>query len=241
MLLIPAIDLRGGRCVRLYKGDFSKEEIFSDSPKETAKKWEDAGAKLIHVVDLDGARAGRSENLRAVKDILSAVSVPIELGGGIRTMEQIEKILSLGVWRVILGSAAVTRRPLVREAAKAFGERIAVGIDAKDGIVAVDGWEKSGGEDAVSFAKDMASLGIKTAIHTDISRDGTLAGVNVEASANLAKESGLSVIVSGGVRSLDDIKKVKAREKDGLSGVIAGKSVYTGALNLAEAIALAES
>ncbi len=239
MIIFPAIDLRGGHCVRLYKGDFAKEEIFSDHPGEMAKKWESMGAEYLHVVDLDGARGGQSENLAAVREILDSVHIPIELGGGIRTMEQIESILALGVRRVILGSAAVESPELVREAVEKFGERIVVGIDARDGIVAIKGWEASGGVDAVEFAKKMADCGVRTVIHTDISRDGTLSGVNAEASVALAKASGLSVVVSGGVSSMEDVKTVKKREKDGLVGVIAGKAIYTGALDLAAAIAFA--
>ena len=241
MMIFPAIDLRGGHCVRLYKGDFSKEEIFSDHPGEMAKKWEGMGAKYLHVVDLDGARGGQSENLTAIREILSSVQIPIELGGGIRTMEQIESILALGVRRVILGSAAVESPELVREAVEKYGERIVVGIDARDGVVAVKGWEESGGVEAVEFAKNMTALGVRTIIHTDISRDGTLSGVNVEASAALAKASGAEVVVSGGVSSMKDIKKVKMHEKDGLVGVIAGKAIYTGALDLSTAIAFAEA
>ncbi len=237
MMIFPAIDLRGGRCVRLYKGDFSKEEIFSDHPGEMAKKWESMGAQYLHVVDLDGARGGQSENLPAVREILDAVHIPIELGGGIRTMDHIEMMLSLGVRRVILGSVAVENHELVREAVSRYAERVVVGIDARNGIVAVKGWEQSGGVDAITFAKDMAALGIKTVIHTDIARDGTLSGVNAEASVMLAKASGLDVVVSGGVSSMEDIKKVRQHEKDGLVGVIAGKSIYTGKLDLAEAIA----
>ena len=240
MIIFPAIDLRGGHCVRLYKGDFSKEEIFSDHPGEMAKKWESMGAKYLHVVDLDGARGGQSENLPAVREILASVHIPIELGGGIRTMEHIETILSLGVRRVILGSAAVESPELVREAVEKYGERVVVGIDARDGVVAVKGWEQSGGIDAAAFAKDMTALGVQTIIHTDISRDGTLSGVNVKASVELARASGASVVVSGGVRSMEDIKEVKRHEQDGLVGVIAGRSIYTGALDLAAAIAFAE-
>ena len=239
MIIFPAIDLRGGHCVRLYKGDFAKEEIFSDYPGEMAKKWESMGAKYLHVVDLDGARGGQSENLAAVREILDSVHIPIELGGGIRTMEQVDSILALGVRRVILGSAAVESPELVREAVGKYGERIVVGVDARDGVVAVKGWEKSGGVEAVAFAKDMAAIGVRTLIHTDISRDGTLSGVNVEASMELAKASGASVVVSGGVRSMEDVKKVKMHEKDGLVGVIAGKAIYTGALDLKAAIAFA--
>ena len=241
MMIFPAIDLRGGHCVRLYKGDFSKEEIFSDHPGEMAQKWESMGAKYLHVVDLDGARAGQSANLAAVREILDSVRIPIELGGGIRTMEQIDAMISLGVRRVILGSAAVESPELVREAVEKYGERVVVGIDARDGIVAVKGWEASGGVDAVEFAKQMAVSGVRTIIHTDIAKDGTLSGVNAEASAALAKASGLDVVVSGGVASMEDIKTVKRYEKDGVVGVIAGKAIYTGALDLSAAIAFAEA
>ena len=241
MMIFPAIDLRGGHCVRLYKGDFAKEVIFSDHPGEMAKQWESMGAKYLHVVDLDGARGGQSENLPAIREILASVQIPIELGGGIRTMEQIDFILSLGVRRVILGSAAVESPALVREAVTKYGERVVVGIDARDGVVAVKGWEESGGVDAVEFAKQMADCGVRTIIHTDISRDGTLSGVNAAASAELAKAAKLDVIVSGGVASMEDIKTVKRYEKEGLVGVIAGKSIYTGALDLKAAIAFAET
>ncbi len=241
MMIFPAIDLRGGHCVRLYKGDFAKEEIFSDHPGEMAKQWESMGAKYLHVVDLDGARGGQSENLPAIREILASVQIPIELGGGIRTMEQIDFILSLGVRRVILGSAAVESPALVREAVTKYGERVVVGIDARDGVVAVKGWEESGGVDAVEFAKQMADCGVRTIIHTDISRDGTLSGVNAAASAELAKAAKLDVIVSGGVASMEDIKTVKRYEKEGLVGVIAGKAIYTGALDLKAAIAFAET
>ncbi len=241
MMIFPAIDLRGGHCVRLYKGDFAKEEIFSDHPGEMAKQWESMGAKYLHVVDLDGARGGQSENLPAIREILASVQIPIELGGGIRTMEQIDFILSLGVRRVILGSAAVESPALVREAVTKYGERVVVGIDARDAVVAVKGWEESGGVDAVEFAKQMADCGVRTIIHTDISRDGTLSGVNAAASAELAKAAKLDVIVSGGVASMEDIKTVKRYEKEGLVGVIAGKAIYTGALDLKAAIAFAET
>lgn len=240
MMIFPAIDLRGGRCVRLYKGDFAKEEVFSDRPGETAKRWEAMGARYLHVVDLDGARGGRSENLSAIREILASVSIPVELGGGIRTLEQIGDILAMGVSRVILGSLAVESPSCVRQAVERFGaSRVAVGIDARNGVVAVSGWESDSGVEALALAEDMVSCGVRTIIHTDIARDGTLEGVNAGASAALARASGAEVIVSGGVRGLDDIRAVKARENDGLAGVIVGRAIYTGALDLGEALALA--
>lgn len=240
MIIFPAIDIRGGKCVRLTKGDFSQETVFSDRPQEMAKKWAEQGAKYLHVVDLDGALAGKPVNLEAIKEIIAAVSIPIELGGGIRTMETVEMLLDLGVERVILGSVAVRNPELVKAACTKFGERIVVGIDAKDGIVAVEGWGVSGDVKAENLAQQMAEVGVKHIIYTDISRDGTLSGVNVEATASLAKESGIKVIASGGVSSIEDIRKVKQAEAFGVEGVIVGKAIYTGSLDLKQALQLAE-
>ena len=241
MVIFPAIDIRGGKCVRLFKGDFAQETVFSDKPEEMAAKWEAQGGKFLHLVDLDGALAGKSVNLDVVKKIVDTVSIPVELGGGIRTMENIDEVLSLGVQRVILGSVAVKNPALVKEACQKYGDRVVVGIDAKDGIVAVDGWGVSGDVEVTDLAKEMAKAGVKTIIYTDISRDGTLSGVNVEATARLARESGIKVVASGGVKSLDDIKALLPYEKDGIEGVIVGKSIYTGSLDLQEAVALVES
>ncbi len=240
MVIFPAIDIRGGKCVRLFKGDFAQETVFGDKPEEMAAKWQAQGGKFLHLVDLDGALAGKSQNLDTIKKIIAAVDIPVELGGGIRTMENIDEVLALGVRRVILGSVAVKNPELVKEACKKYGDRIVVGIDAKDGIVAVDGWGVSGNVDAVELAKKMAEAGVKTVIYTDISRDGTLSGVNVEATARLARESGINVVASGGVSDLEDIKALLPYEEDGIEGVIVGKSIYTGSLDLKEAIALAE-
>ena len=240
MIIFPAIDIRGGKCVRLTKGDFSQETVFSDRPEEMAKKWAAQGAQYLHVVDLDGALAGKSVNLAAIEAIIEAVSIPIELGGGIRTMENIEMLLALGVERVILGSVAVREPELVREACTKFGERIVVGIDAKDGIVAVDGWGVSGDVQAPVLAKQMAAAGVRHIIYTDISRDGMLSGVNVEATADLARAAGIQVIASGGVSCLEDIRQVKAAASAGIEGVIVGKAIYTGALELPAALELAK-
>ena len=239
MLIFPAIDIRGGKCVRLFKGDFAQETVFSDKPAEMAKKWEEQGAQFLHLVDLDGALAGKSCNLETVKDILAAVTIPVELGGGIRTLENIDEVLALGVRRVILGSVAVRNPELVKEACAKYGDRIVVGIDAKDGIVAVDGWGVSGDVDVTTLAKEMKKAGVKTIIYTDISRDGTLEGVNVEATAKLARESGVNIIASGGVKSTADIEALKPYEKDGIEGVIVGKSIYMGTLDLQQAIEIA--
>ena len=239
MIIFPAIDLRDGKCVRLLRGDFAKETVYSSNPEDVALRWVREGAEYLHVVDLDGALAGKPQNTEVIKKILSSVQIPIEVGGGIRTLETIENTLELGVKRVILGSVAVQNRSLVKEACLRYRDRIVVGIDAKDGITVIDGWGVSGGIPAVELAKELASFGLKTIIYTDISRDGTLSGVNIEATSKLAIESGVDIIASGGVKSLEDIHALKKREVDGIVGVIAGKSIYEGTLSLSEAIAAA--
>ena len=237
MIIFPAIDLRGGKCVRLIQGDFDKETVYSDDPQATALKWQAMGAKFLHVVDLDGARKGSPQNIPAIKKILDAVNIPIEVGGGIRTLDDVEEILSLGVRRVILGSVAVENISLVENAAKKFGDKIVVGIDARNGFVAVHGWEKSSAVKADELSKKIVAAGVKTIIYTDISKDGMLSGVNAEIFAELAKSSGAEIIASGGVKSLDDIRALKAAK---ISGVIVGKAIYTGALDLKVAIEIAE-
>ena len=240
MIIFPAIDLRGGKCVRLIQGDFDKETIYSDDVRATALKWQVAGAKFLHVVDLDGARAGSPQNLDAIKKILDAVAIPIEVGGGIRTLDDVEKLLSLGVRRVILGSVAVENISLVAEAARKFGDKIVVGIDARGGFVAIHGWEKSGQVTVNALAKEIVAAGVRTIIYTDISKDGMLSGVNASTFAELAKTSGAQIVASGGVKSLEDICALKAVESAGVVGVIVGKAIYTGALDLNAAIKLAE-
>ena len=238
MIIFPAIDLRGGKCVRLIQGDFAKETIYSDDPQATALKWQNMGAKFLHVVDLDGARAGSPQNVDAIKKILDAIKIPIEVGGGIRTLDDVEKILSLGVRRVILGSVAVENISLVEDAVKKFGDKIVVGIDAKGGFVAVHGWEKSSAVKAEELAKKIVVAGVKTIIYTDISKDGMLSGVNAEIFSELEKKSGAQIVASGGVKSLEDIRALKAAK---ISGVIVGKAIYTGALDLKLAIEIAEA
>ena len=237
MIIFPAIDLRGGKCVRLVQGDFDKETVYSDDAGATALKWQSLGAKFLHVVDLDGARAGSPKNLDAIKKILAAIKIPIEVGGGIRTLEDAEKILSLGVRRVILGSVAVENISLVEEAVKIFGDKIVVGIDARNGFVAVHGWEKSSAVKADELAKKISAAGVKTIIYTDISKDGMLSGVDAKIFSDLQKFSGAEIIASGGVKSIEDIRALKAEK---ISGVIVGKAIYSGALDLKSAIELAE-
>ena len=240
MIIYPAIDIRGGRCVRLTEGRFDAETVFADDPAEMALKWAGMGAEFLHLVDLDGALAGEGKNVPVIQRILKSVSIPVQLGGGIRNLETIEKLLELGVTRLILGSAAVKNPELVAEACKKYPGHIAVGIDAKNGEVAIEGWGQGSGVAATELAKKMASFGVETIIYTDISRDGMLSGVNVEATAALARACGVPIIASGGVASLDDIRRVKAVEGDGVQGCIIGKAIYTGAVDLKEALALAK-
>ena len=240
MIIYPAIDIRGGRCVRLTEGRFDAETVFADDPAEMALKWAGLGAEFLHLVDLDGALAGEGKNVPVIQRILKSVSIPVQLGGGIRNLETIEKLLELGVTRLILGSAAVKNPELVAEACKKYPGHIAVGIDAKNGEVAIEGWGQGSGVAATELAKKMASFDVETIIYTDISRDGMLSGVNVEATAALARACGVPIIASGGVASLDDIRRVKAVEGDGVQGCIIGKAIYTGAVDLKEALALAK-
>ena len=240
MIIYPAIDIRGGRCVRLTEGRFDAETVFADDPAEMALKWAGMGAEFLHLVDLDGALAGEGKNVPVIERILQSVNIPVQLGGGIRNLETIEKLLALGVTRLILGSAAVKNPQLVEEACKKYPGHIAVGIDAKNGEVAIEGWGKGSGVAATELAKKMAAYGVETIIYTDISRDGMLSGVNVEATAALARSCGVPIIASGGVASLEDIRRVKAVESDGVQGCIIGKAIYTGAVDLKEALALAK-
>ncbi len=236
MLILPAIDIRDGKCVRLTQGDFNKEIVYSENPEDKAAEWENAGAEFLHVVDLDGAREGSPTNIFAIKRILERVTIPIEVGGGIRTLDDMENLIDMGVERIILGSVAAEDPDLVREAAEEFGEKIVVGIDARDGVVAVHGWNDFGAMRAEELAMSIGDCGISTIIYTDISRDGTLTGINAEHTAEIAEKSGLDVIASGGVASLDDIRKLKEYEQSGIVGAIIGKALYEGVINLADAI-----
>ncbi|MDR3566132.1 MAG: 1-(5-phosphoribosyl)-5-[(5-phosphoribosylamino)methylideneamino]imidazole-4-carboxamide isomerase [Negativicutes bacterium] len=240
MIIFPAIDIRGGKCVRLTEGRFDAETIFSDSPLDMARRWVSEGAEFLHLVDLDGALAGKSVNMETIAAIAKEVAIPVQLGGGIRTLANIEAMLAAGVTRVILGSVAVKQPELVREACKKYGDKIVVGIDARDGQAAVEGWGVSGGVGAEELAGKMAAAGVARIIYTDISRDGTLAGVNVGATRALARAAGIPVIASGGVSSLADITALKAVQADGIEGVIIGKALYTGAVTLPEAIRAAQ-
>ena len=231
MIIFPAIDIRGGRCVRLTEGRFDQETVFADDPSEMAARWSAAGAEYLHVVDLDGALAGAGRNLPAIKKILEHASMPVQVGGGIRSLAAVAELLELGV----------SREPqLVAEACREFPGQVVVGIDAKDGKAAIEGWGVSGGIDAVELALKMAAIGVEHIIFTDISRDGKLSGVNVEATAALAKACGVKVIASGGVASLEDIRRLQQRSSSGIEGCIIGKAIYTGAIDLREALRVAK-
>ena len=233
MILYPAIDLKENQCVRLLQGRMEDATVFGSDPGAMARRWTDEGARWIHVVDLDGAFAGRSVNLPAIKAIVAA-GVPVQLGGGIRAMSQITAMLEeVGVARVILGTAALEQPDLVEKAVRQYGERIAVGIDAKEGRVAVRGWAQTSQVAAVDLGCKMADAGVRTLIYTDIARDGMMTGPNFEASAQMIEKTGLEVIVSGGVANLEDVKK---SGQIGAAGVILGRAIYSGALDLKEAL-----
>ncbi|MCE2413958.1 1-(5-phosphoribosyl)-5-[(5-phosphoribosylamino)methylideneamino]imidazole-4-carboxamide isomerase [Candidatus Poribacteria bacterium] len=234
MYILPAIDLRGGKCVNLVQGIASQETIFSDAPVEMALRWEAEGAEYLHLVDLDGAFQGESANLHIVIQIIAELDIPIQLGGGIRSMEQLRTVLALGVDRVILGTVALKQPGLVKQACAKYGARVAVGIDARDGRVATDGWLEVSKKSAVEFAQEMSE--VQTFIYTDIKSDGMLKGPNVDATADIIDAVTADVIASGGVTSLADIAALK---QIGASGAIIGRALYTGDLTLSDAIATA--
>lgn len=236
MIVIPAIDLKDGKCVRLEQGLMERDTVFSDNPGAQARVWQDQGAELLHIVDLDGAFAGEPKNRTAIEAIVQTVSIPTQLGGGIRDLATIEAYLALGISRVIIGTAAQRNPELVKEACKKFPGRIVVGIDAKAGMVAVQGWAEVTGITAVELARKFEGFGVAAIIYTDISRDGMLQGPNIEATRQLAESINIPVIASGGLSTLKDIENLLVIESSGVSGVITGKAIYTGAINLAEAI-----
>ncbi|MEI6208368.1 MAG: 1-(5-phosphoribosyl)-5-[(5-phosphoribosylamino)methylideneamino]imidazole-4-carboxamide isomerase [Desulfuromonadales bacterium] len=238
MIVIPAIDLKEGKCVRLEQGLMEKDTVFNDDPAAQACAWQQQGAELLHIVDLDGAFAGQPKNRSAIEAIVKTITIPAQLGGGIRDIATIEAYLSLGLSRVIIGTAAQRNPELVREACVKFPGQIVVGIDAKNGMVAVQGWAEVTDVTAVDLARAFEGFGVSAIIYTDISRDGMLQGPNLEATRALAEAISIPVIASGGVSSLQDIKNLMEIEQHGITGVITGKAVYTGAIRLAEAIAL---
>lgn len=234
MRVIPAIDLKAGKCVRLLQGRADAVTVYSDDPASTARLWESYGAELLHVVDLDGALTGDQKNLDAIEKIRGAVSMEIEVGGGIRDMKKMEELLGIGIDRMILGTVAIEKPELVKEACRRFPGRILVGIDARDGKVAVKGWVETTATDAAILARDAEKSGAAGIIYTDISTDGMMTGPNVGAMEEMVHTVGIPVIASGGVSSLEDIRSLMRIE--GLWGVITGKAIYSGSLDLREAI-----
>ncbi len=240
MLIYPAIDIREGRCVRLVEGRLDRETVYSDDPAAMAGLWQEKGARWLHVVDLDGAFSGSPKNMDVIKKIRERVDVPIQVGGGIRDLKVVEELLEMGIDRVILGTVAINNPDLVAAAAAKYGDAVVVGIDARDGKVAIEGWGVTSEKDAVELAKEMKGLGIKRIIYTDIWRDGTLQGPNLPAVREMARNTGLRVIASGGISTLEDLQAIKKLEPMGVEGVIMGKSLYAGTVSLEDALSLAD-
>ena len=233
MKIYPAIDIKDGKCVRLLRGSFDDVTVYGDNPAEMARKWESLGGEYIHVVDLDGALKGHGVNAESIKKICKAVNVPVQTGGGIRSISDIEAKLECGISRVIIGTKAVSDAEFVKEAVKRYGDKIVIGIDAKDGMVAIEGWEKTSEYQAVEFAKKMEEIGVKTIIYTDIATDGTLMGPNVDAMREMVNNTNMDIIASGGI---GNIEHIKALIPTGVEGVITGRALYTGNINLCDAI-----
>lgn len=237
MLLIPAIDLKDGHCVRLKQGDMNQTTVFSEEPAEMAAHWLEQGARRLHVVDLNGAFAGKPRNMAAIKSILRELDgdMPVQLGGGIRDLDTIEAYVDAGIDYVIIGTAAVRNPGFLRDACSTFGNQIIVGLDAKDGKVATDGWSKLTGHDVVDLALKFEDWGVRSIIYTDIGRDGMLTGINVEATVKLARELTIPVIASGGLAGMADIEALCAVQDEGVRGVICGRAIYSGDLDFAAA------
>ena len=237
MLLIPAIDLKDGQCVRLQQGDMNRVTTFNTDPVEQALHWLEQGARRLHLVDLNGAFAGKPKNLGVVKEILQEIAgeIPVQLGGGIRDLDTIEQYIDAGMRYVIIGTAAVKNPGFLADACSAFGGHIIVGLDAKDGKVATDGWSKLTGHEVTTLARKYEDMGVESIIYTDIGRDGMLSGVNIEATVRLSQASSIPVIASGGLSNMDDIDKLCAVEEEGVIDVIAGRAIYSGDLDFAAA------
>ena len=241
MIVIPAVDIKNGRCVRLFQGRMDKETVFSENPAQMAEQWERCGAERLHVVDLDGAVKESPQNRRAVQEILKAVSMPVQIGGGIRDLHTIESYLNLGLDQVILGTVAQKNPQLLEEACKRFEGKIVAGIDAREDRVAVQGWTETTAVNPYDLARSLESSGVAAIIFTDISRDGMRSGPNIESTRRMCRTVQLPVICAGGVTSLDDLRELIPLETDGLTGVITGRAIYEGTLDLSEAVALVRS
>lgn len=239
MEVIPAIDILDGKCVRLRQGRFDQVSVYFEDPVDAAKLWADQGAKRIHVVDLKGSKLGEPQETDTIKRIVASVDIPVQLGGGIRTINQALTVLDLGVERVIIGTSAVADEDLARNFFSSLKDRVVLAIDARDGRVAVKGWEELTNYDAIEFARRMEKLGAPRVIYTDISRDGMLTGANIGAIKRLAEALSIPIIASGGISTIDDLKALKALESIGVEGAIVGKALYSGELKLSEALAIA--
>lgn len=236
MIIIPAVDIKSGRCVRLREGRADAETIFSDRPLEMAQKWVDLGAERLHIIDLDGAFEKGPRNSGAIKEIIEAIQIPTQLGGGIRDLKTVEDYLSLGLAQVILGTVALKNPALVQEACRLFPGQIMVSLDARDNRIAVEGWTEISEKDPVDLSQQYEDWGVKAIIFTDISRDGTQQGPSIPSTRRLAQATGLPVIAAGGIATLSDVQSLAALEADGLVGMITGRAIYSGSLNLPEAI-----
>ena len=241
MIIIPAIDLKDGKCVRLAQGDFSRMTVYAENPVEIAVQWQAQGAERIHIVDLDGSLAGSPRNREVILNLVRAVRIPIEVGGGIRDIKTVEFYVSHGIRWVILGTAALKNEVFVKEACQVFRGHVMVGIDAKDGLAAIEGWTEKTSGPAVDVARLYEGYGLEAVIYTDIKRDGMETGINIEATRIFAEAIEIPVIASGGVAGIEDIKKVVEIETAGVMGIIVGKALYTGGLYLPEAIMMAKS
>ena len=237
MNIFPAIDLYEGKAVRLFKGNYAEMTVYSDNPVEIALDFKKSGAKFMHVVDLEGAKTGETPNLETIKKLVSATDMFVEVGGGIRSLEVIEKYVNAGVGRVILGTAALTDRAFLSEALTKYGEKIAVGVDIRDGYVAIKGWTEKSETKAIDFCRELEALGVSTIISTDISKDGAMQGANHELYKTLSDELGIQIIASGGVSSIEDVKRLRQMD---IYGAIIGKAYYTKAILLSEAIEVAK-
>jgi len=241
MIIIPAIDLRGGRCVRLVQGRTATETVYSENPVNMARRWYDAGAEILHIVNLDGAMGKDDrDNLKALERILYEVDIPVQFGGGVRSIDDVRRLDDLGATRIVLGTTSIENPVLLEHIVGEFATTIVVGIDAREGRVAMRGWEKTSTVDAIEFAQKVADLGVERIVFTDIDRDGMLNGLNIESTRQIAEASGLKVTASGGVGSLDDVAALKEIESSGVDSVIIGKALYEGRFSLEEALDLAE-
>ncbi len=235
MQVIPAVDIKGGKCVRLYQGDYNQETVFSEDPVAMALKWQSQGARRLHIVDLDGAASGEPKNISIIEAIVKQTGLPIQLGGGIRDEATVAKLLNIGIKRVILGTIAIEQPELMRKLCQKFSQAIIAGIDAKDGLVATHGWKKDTAVTALDLAQQMATLGVPRILYTDIKRDGTLTEPNYGAIAELIDKAKLPVIAAGGISALSHLEKLN---EIGVEGAIIGKALYTGNINLKEALAI---